>query len=244
MALYERDLAFVQAAAFGDLAARATPYLIARLRGARVPIKRVIDVGCGAGVTTRALVEAGFEVIAVEPSGALLEYARIAAPSARFVQASAYAIELPPCEAVLAVGEPLTYHAPGTDAQATLRAFFAKVAAALSPGGLFVFDVIEASGPSLDARAWRSADEWAILSETKEDRTTARLTRTIDTFVLDGSPSRDRYRRAREVHHVALFDEPDLRAWLEREGFDVESSRSYGDAQLAPRRIAIVATRR
>lgn len=244
MPLYDRDLALIQAVAFADLAERAAPYLIGLLRRARVPVKRVLDVGCGAGVTTRALVEAGFETTAVEPSGALLRYARAAAPAARFVQTSAYEIEMPPCEAVLAVGEPLTYHAPGTDAQALLRAFFAKVAAALPPGGLLVFDVIEAAGPSLDARAWKSADDWAILYETKEDRGAARLTRTIETFVLDGSPSRDRYRRASEVHHVALFDEQELRAWLERTGFDVETSRAYGDVQLAPRRIACVATRR
>ena len=83
-----------------------------------------VDLGCGAGVSTRALVEAGFDTLAVEPSAALLEIARRAAPAARYQQASAYDLALDSCDAILAIGEVLSHHAPTEDADARLRGFF------------------------------------------------------------------------------------------------------------------------
>src|SRR5690606_21278626 len=182
MTLYGADLARIQAAAFGDLAERAAPELIALLKASSIPVRRVYDVGCGAGVTTRALVEAGFDTIAVEPSPHLLAIARTAAPAATFLEVSAYDLELRPCEAVLAIGEVLTYHAPDVDADERVRTFFRTVARALAPGGRLVFDLIDADGPPLDAKSWRSEEAWAILWETREDRAAARLTRSIETF--------------------------------------------------------------
>lgn len=240
MALYGADLALVQAAAFGDLARSAAPEIVARLKAAPLPVRRVYDVGCGAGVTTRALTDAGFDTIAVEPSPDLLAIARAAAPAARFVNASAYDVAFETCAAVLAVGEVLTYHAPDADAEAAVRGFFDRAARALVPGGLLAFDVIEAEGPPLDARSYRSTDDWAILYETREDRPAARLTRAIETFVRDESGL---YRRAREVHHVKTFDVNAMKRWLEEAGFRVETARAYGFAPLAPRRVAFFATR-
>lgn len=238
--LYGADLATIQAAAFGDLARQAAPELVALLRASSIPVRRVYDVGCGAGVTTRALVEAGFETIAVEPSPHLLAIARAAAPGATFLHASAYDLELRPCEAVLAIGEVLTYHPPEVDADARVKTFFRDVARALAPGGRLVFDLIDTDGLPLDAKSWRSDDAWTLLWETREDRATSRLTRTVETFVREPD---GRYRRSTEAHPVKLFREADVRAWLADAGFEVRTSRAYGAVPLAPRRVAYVATR-
>ncbi|APR80388.1 SAM-dependent methyltransferase [Minicystis rosea] len=238
--LYEEDLAFVQASAFGDHAAGAAGHIVSRFRVSRVPVRHVIDLGCGAGVTTRALVDAGFSVTAVEPSPWLLEAARAAAPRATFHQASAYDVDLAPCEAILAVGEVLTYHDPDADAEARVRALFERVARALPPSGHFVFDVIGVDGPALDARSWRSDEAWAILVDTRDDRDTRAITRSIEVFRRVG----DAYRRSREVHHVRAFDERTLASMLDEVGFDVETARAYGDTPLLPRRVAFFATRR
>lgn len=240
MTLYGTDLAQIQAAAFGDFAERAAPELIVLLNASSIAVRRVYDVGCGAGVTTRALVHAGFETIAVEPSPHLLAIAQATAPGARFVGASVYELELEPCEAVLAIGEVLTYHPPEVDADARLQSFFRAVAGVLPPGGRLVFDLIDAEGPGLDAKSWRRNDEWAILWETREDPAAARLTRFIETFVREED---GRYRHTSEAHPVRLFREADVCGWLTEAGFDVHTARSYGAAPLPPRRVAYVATR-
>jgi len=242
MPLYEEDLAYIQAIAFGDLAKGAMPAVIERLRASRIPVRRVVDVGCGAGISTRALVDAGFETRAIEPSPSLLAIARNTAPGARFQLGSIYDVALEPCDAILALGEPLTYHGPDVDADARLRAFCERAARALGPGGLVIFDLIEAGGAPLDARGWSSGDDWAILYETREDRTARRLTRHIETFRRPAADASG-YRRSREVHDVRTFETRDVERWLDAAGFSVEIADRYGAHALAPRRRAFFAIR-
>lgn len=238
-ALYDEDLAFIQDSGFGDLAAAALTAVIPtlRARGAR----RIVDVGCGAGVSTKALIDAGFETLAIEPSAAFLELARRAAPLAEFRQASAYDVALDGCDAILAIGEGLTYHAPTEDAEARLRSFFGNASRALKSGGLMVFDLIETGDESLSGRAWKAGPAWAVLSAAAEDSELMQLTRTIETFreVGDGS-----YRRRSEVHHVRLFERSAVSSWLDQAGFDVETANAYGSFALPRRRVAFYATRR
>ena len=56
---------------------------------------RVLDVGAGTGKLTRGLVAAGFDVVAVEPGGAMLDELRLAVPAAEAHEAPAEAIPLP-----------------------------------------------------------------------------------------------------------------------------------------------------
>lgn len=240
MPLYEEDLALVQALSFGAYATAAAPPIVGRLSSNAPPVRRVVDVGCGAGVTTRALLDAGFEVIGIDPSAALLAHARVAAPGATFSCRSAYGGPLPHADAVVAIGEPLTYHAEDVDADGTLRAFFREVARAIPTGGLFFFDLIDAEGPPLDARGFRAAEDWVLVNETVEHREQRRLVRHVETFVrVDRT---DTYRRRRETHHVRLFAQATVRAWLEEAGFEVEVRPSFGQTGGLPRRTAYIAT--
>jgi SAM-dependent methyltransferase len=237
--LYGDDLAFVQANGFGGFAAAAIAEVIPKL--AARGVTRVIDVGCGAGVTTKALLDAGFETLAVDPSPGLLAFAREAAPGADFRLGSAYDVELAPCDAILALGEPLTYHERDADADALVRGFFRKAGRVLRDNGLLIFDAIESDGGPLDGRGWASGADWAVLYESHEDRSARQLVRRIEIFRLaeDG-----RYRRSAEVHTVRLFDRRAVTTWLEEEGFEVQVATAYGRFDLAPRRVAFTATRR
>lgn len=58
------------------------------------PGARVLDVGAGTGKLTRVLVAAGFETVAVEPGGAMLDQLRLAVPEAEAHEAPAEAIPL------------------------------------------------------------------------------------------------------------------------------------------------------
>jgi len=59
------------------------------------PGARVLDVGAGTGKLTRGLVAVGFEVVAVDPGGPMLDQLRTAVPEAEAVVAPAESIPLP-----------------------------------------------------------------------------------------------------------------------------------------------------
>ncbi len=237
--LYQQDLAYIQAAAFGGLARGAASDIVRRLKCAPVQIRRVVDAGCGAGPLSAALVEAGFEVTGVDTSAELLAIARTAVPGARFVQGSIYELPIPACEAIVALGEPLTYHAEGADADARVESFFRAASEVLPAGGMLIFDVIELGGPSLAARYWSSGEDWAVLADTEEDQSSRTLVRNIETFRRVGQF----YRRGSEVHRVRLFDTGTLLDQLAACGFSTETAQSYGAQPLGPRRRAFFSTR-
>lgn len=150
--MYQQDLAYIQAAGFGGLACGSAPEIVRRLRNASISIRRVVDAGCGAGPLTEALVAEGFETTGVDSSPELLAIARAAVPTARFIDASIYDVEIPPCEAIVALGEPLTYQPEGTNAESRIGEFFHSASAVLPPGGILIFDIIERGEPSLAGR--------------------------------------------------------------------------------------------
>jgi len=208
-------------------------------KGAPIPTRRVVDVGCGAGPLAAELLAAGFEVTGIDSSADLLAIARSAAPPADYIFGSLYEVELPACEAIVALGEALTYHDEGADADALVERFFRKAAAVLPEGGMMIFDVIEIGEPSLRGRNWSSGDDWAVMAEIMEDQDARALMRRIETFRKAG----ELYRRGSETHRVRLFDSAALVERLETLGFAVETGRAYGAWQLGPRRRAFFCRR-
>jgi SAM-dependent methyltransferase len=59
------------------------------------PGARVLDLGAGTGKLSRGLVGVGFDVVAVEPGGRMLEQLRTAVPAAQAHEGSAESIPLP-----------------------------------------------------------------------------------------------------------------------------------------------------
>jgi SAM-dependent methyltransferase len=233
MAFYGRDLAYIQAVGFGEFARGAAPELVRRLRAASIAVSRVVEVGCGAGPLSAELVKSGYDVTGIDISASLLEIARAQVPAACFLPRSIYRQEIPACEAILAVGEPLTYHA-GSKGDELVRNFLRRAGAVLPAGGVLIFDVIEPGEPSFDGRSWKAGEDWAVLVETREDQGSHVLVREIVTFRRAG----ELYRRGRETHRVRLFDGDEICAWLRSAGFVVETSAAYGVYALPPRRRA------
>lgn len=238
--LYGPDLAHVQHTGFGDFATGAAPGLLRMLRQAGIERGLVVDLGCGSGILARELRRAGYEVLGVDASPALVRLARRVAPGARFRVGSAHEVPLPRCRAVTAIGEVLGYLPPEGPAPPLAR-LFARVARALPPGGLFVFDLFVRQGRRPMAyRTGRAGDDWAVLTDVAEDRARGRLVRDITTFRRRGGA----WRRARERHVLRVPSREEVEAALRREGFSVRVLRRYGDHPLAPRRLAFRARRR
>jgi SAM-dependent methyltransferase len=156
-ALYGPDLAHVHDVAFGGWAREAAPYVLARLREARIEDGLVVDLGCGSGIWAAELLGAGYDVLGVDASADMLTLARRRAPGAQLREGSLHEVELPPCAAITAIGEALNYHGPPNLELLCRRAY-----AALQPDGLLVFDAAAPGRePELHRRARQRATDGA-----------------------------------------------------------------------------------
>jgi SAM-dependent methyltransferase len=237
--LYAPELAYVHHVGFGDFARKAAPELLRLLRRAGIRRGTLIDLACGSGLWAKAAHRAGFAVIGVDQSRAMIQLAKQVAPGVRFHQASLHEFALPPCDAVTIIGEGLNYRSPGLRVR-SLDNFFAKVTRALRPGGMFIFDVVLFEGRPVQSRNWRGGRDWVVLSEISEQRSHRRLTRAITVFRQHGS----RWRRSDEVHRIQLFSRAEILRSLRRAGFACRAARRYGAFPLLPRRMAFVARRK
>lgn len=226
---YRDDLAWIHHAGFSEFAEAASSGVIELLLRHGIRDGLVVDAGCGSGILARELTRAGFDVLGIDASPSMIALARTTAPAARFAVASLDDFELPPCDAITAMGEVLNY--------ADARAFLPRAARALRAGGLLVFDVAErGSYPPYDERRV-DGDDWAVIAIKESDGT--RLTRRVHTFRMIGGAMR----RDEEVHTLELYDRAELLALL-RKNFRVSVRRSYGGYRLPQGHAVYIAVRR
>ncbi|GAA1626119.1 hypothetical protein GCM10009733_023510 [Nonomuraea maheshkhaliensis] len=98
---------------------------------AKGPFRRALDIGCGAGVSTAALVPSAEQVIGLEPVQAMLAHRRSVAPSARFAVGTAEALPFATASFDLVA-------AAGSLNYADLPPALAEVARVLTPDGIFL----------------------------------------------------------------------------------------------------------
>ncbi|HEV7773392.1 MAG TPA: class I SAM-dependent methyltransferase [Conexibacter sp.] len=231
-ALYGPDLAHVHDVAFGGWAREAAPFVLARLREAKIEDGLVVDLGCGSGIWAAELLSAGYEVLGVDASAEMLALARSRAPGAKLRQGSLHDVELPPCAAITAIGECVNYGGPPS-----LELLFRRAHAALEPDGLLVFDAAAPGRePELHRRARHEGEGWVMRLDVSEDREARTLTRRI-SLAYDG-------RSSEEVHVLRLYERDEVVEWLEAAGFAVSCHPSYGAARRLPGVHVYVATRR
>lgn len=243
MADYGTDLAYVHDAGFLALAEQATPLVVELLRDRGVSGGEIVELGCGSGATAAALSAAGHSVLGVDASNAMIQLARVRAPDARFRLGSWTDFEVPRCDAVLAIGEVLCYTGTAKGTKAELRSLFGRVASALRPGGLFVFDLATPGRvPGGEDSAFRVGEDWAILYTASEDARGGRLVRRITTFRRIGGGAT--YRRTEEVHRLRLWHPDDVADMLREARFRVQVRRGYArGGSFAPGHRVFVARR-
>src|SRR6478752_3918231 len=102
--------------------------------GRTTPFQRALDVGCGAGVSTRALTGFAQRCIGLEPAEAMLKWAAPLAPSAHFAVGTAEALPIGDRTVDL-------ISAAGSLNYADLDLFFPEASRVLMPHGvLLVYD--------------------------------------------------------------------------------------------------------
>ena len=201
---------------------------------------RIVEFGCGDGTTARQLCEAGHDVHGFDVSEAMIRLATRREPRATFEVGSFLDAAVPPCAAIIAIGEVFGYVDPGTDRAAELGDVFARCHDALEPGGLLMFDL---AGPgrlqAREQRGWRAGPGWVVLVETRVESDT--LIRRIVTFSDCG---RSRYRRSDETHRLHLHRPADVLGQLRRNGFTARTlPAGYGAVPLPSGLTAYVGKR-
>jgi SAM-dependent methyltransferase len=224
--LYRDDLAFIHDASFVEIARSAAPVLLEALERAGLENGLVIDLGCGSGLFAEPLAAAGYEVLGVDVSPAMLRLARRRVPEATFRRGSLHDAELPPAVAVAGTGECFNYFTGRPTSERGLARLMRRIHRALLPGGVLLFDMA-APGRlpgGVQAKAFEAAD-WAIVVKAEEDRDRSILTRRITSFRKVGS----RYRRSEEIHRQKLFEKKAVIRLLREVGFRARALAGYGE---------------
>ena len=198
---------------------------------------RIVDLGCGGGVSTAALAAAGFETLGIDQSAAMIQLARQRLPQGKFIRAALEDEPLPECQAITALGETLNYTRTAQPAR-RLSQFFACAHRALTDNGLLIFDIREPliRGDLALTHQWQGAD-WACLVRQELARRGRTLTRHVTSFRQVGKL----YRRHDEIHVQQLYSKIKLAASLRARGFRVHTRRSYGTYRLHDHRLVVVA---
>jgi 2-polyprenyl-3-methyl-5-hydroxy-6-metoxy-1,4-benzoquinol methylase len=99
------DLAYIHDAGFGFHARAASEELLRQLRRSGHDTGVVVDLGCGTGILSRIVADAGYDVLGHDQSAEMLRIARRGTRRrARFRRASFVDVELRECVALAAVG--------------------------------------------------------------------------------------------------------------------------------------------
>ncbi|MBO0732268.1 MAG: class I SAM-dependent methyltransferase, partial [Acidimicrobiaceae bacterium] len=110
MAYYRKELALAHHRGFGFHADACAPGILTLLEPVRAQQGLVVELGCGSGLLTRHLVDAGHRVVATDASAAMLELARAYVPEAEAIQSLTLPSDpIPEADAIVSVGHVLSY---------------------------------------------------------------------------------------------------------------------------------------
>jgi SAM-dependent methyltransferase len=225
---YRPDLALVHHHGFGFHADACAPGILALLAPVRERDGLVVEIGCGSGLLTRHLLDAGHRVCATDASPAMLEIARETAPDAEAIlQVRLPDDPIPDADAIVSVGHALNY----LPDEAQIDRALIAIARALGPEGVLAIDLcdLEWGRTRRDApnAGWVS-DDWAIITEFSVP-TPSQFVRKMTTFVQNEDGS---WRRDHERHDNTLIDTTLVPTLLEAHGVDATIRAAFGGEQL------------
>jgi SAM-dependent methyltransferase len=236
---YGDDLAYIHDIGFNNFANGSAPGLLEILQQAEPEGNLIVDLGCGSGIWAAHLCQAGYRVVGVDISSAMIELARKRAPDAEFRVGSFQTFEFPRCAAITALSDVLCYQFDAANDRRSLVRLFHRAFDALEPAGLFVFDIAEVGLDKGQSPRFCEGKDWVCFIRYKYDDLRDHLIRHIVTFRKYGTL----YRRHVETHRLQLYRRSDIVTMLKCVGFRVQTTRLYGDFDLMAGRVGFVASK-
>jgi SAM-dependent methyltransferase len=236
---YRPDLARIHHEGFGFHADAVAPGILEILAPVRARGGLVLEIGCGSGLLTKHLVDAGHRVLATDASPAMLELARRHVPDAGAIRLLRLPDDpVPEADAIVSVGHPLSY----LDDEDQLDRALAALARALRPGGILAFDLCDLEWGEVrrgdPPRVWE-AEDWLLVTRTSVPDP-HRFRRDMTVFVRRRG---DSWRRDDEVHDNVLVDTRRIPPILAAHGVNAEVRAAFGTETLPPGLVAIVGTK-
>jgi SAM-dependent methyltransferase len=237
---YRADLARVHHEGFAFHADGCAPGILELLEPVRASHGLVVELGCGSGLLTRHLVEAGHRVVATDASPAMLDLARGVAPAAESIERLVLPNDpIPSADAIVSVGHALNY----LPDEASIEAALIAIAEALRPGGVLAIDLCdldygEARGDAPEDRGWIS-DDWALVTSFSRP-TPDRFIRQMAIFTRGEGGA---WRRDDERHDNVLIDTSTVPDLLEEHGVHVELVPALGGYRLPEGLCAVLGGR-
>ncbi len=224
---YQRDLAEIHHLHYDEVARSAAIELVSRLQRLGVHEGLVLDLGCGSGVTAAALTDAGYDVLGIDISPAMIALAEQTAPKATFRCQSLFDTEIPECVAVIAISEAINYVFDERISHQQIADLLGRIHQRLATDGLVMLDVAtpDRIGPGEVTELRVDGEDYLILVRAEGSENGRRLTRDITLFRADG----DRWRRSDEQHVQLLFTPELVTEELLSAGFHVDVLSTYAD---------------
>jgi SAM-dependent methyltransferase len=236
---YRAGLALVHHLGFGFHADACAPGILSLLQPVRDRGGLVVELGCGSGLLTRHLLDAGHRVMATDASPAMLALARDHATGAQdFRQLVLPDDPVPATDAIVSTGHALNY----LPTKAALDRALIAAAQALRPGGVLALDLCDLSWGEArrgEPPQVRVHDDW-VLATRFSLPSPNRYVREMTIFVRaeDGSWNRDD-----ERHENVLIDTSRVPALLADHGVEARIAPSFGTEELSPGLVAVIGHR-
>lgn len=220
---YHADLAYIHDRGFSRLAEQAAHEIVLLLCRAGILCGLILDLGCGTGRSSKVFSRAGYEVLGIDSSAAMIRIARRRTPLARFRIVSLARCGFPSCRAVAAIGEVINYLDGPSDCRR-----------------LIDLRVVPGAGATARRTTYRRGRDWSVIADTAISRSFGRLIRTITSFRRVAG----RWRQGREAHRQRVYEAGEVAGWLREAGLRVRIRRGYG-GNLRPSdgRVLIVCKR-
>lgn len=236
---YRVDLARIHHLGFGEHADACAPGILALLSDLRKRDGLILEVGCGSGLLTRHLTDAGHRVLATDASPAMVKLATDnVGDAAEIRQLALPGDAVPMADAIVSVGHALSYLPDEQEVDMAL----VSLAASLRPGGVLAIDLCDLEWGrhrrGERPRGW-VGDDWALVTEFPFEGVD-RYIREMTTFTRSSDGT---YRRGHERHHNVLVDTSKIPERLASLGLTAEVRPAFGSEQLPVGLVAIVGRR-